>query len=354
MPIANRLHKVLAGKYLVEAFIGAGGMGLVYAATHRMTQERVAVKFLRKELLEDAESTRRFIQEARAVARLRHPNIVRLMDLDVDPEYGLYMVLELLHGESLEERLQREHTLTVAEAHALLRPIMEALGHAHSQQLIHRDVKPANIFLHREADGRITPKLLDFGLVRSLATQGGLHTVSGQVVGTPPHMSPEQARGEKGLQPATDVWSMAVTLYRCLSGVGPFERSSQDGTVLAVMRAQYRPLDERCPQLKGAKALQRVLQSAFTLDPKRRTPNMASLIEQLDASVVQRQRLSRLAPAKWSPLTRLSVVALTAVVLGAAGSFLWQRSHQRQAMQPTQPITRALPPAFTPTRQTNR
>jgi serine/threonine protein kinase len=347
MPIASRLHKVLAGKYLVETFIGAGGMGLVYAATHRMTQERVAVKFLRKELVEDAASTRRFIQEARAVARLRHPNIVRLMDLDVDAEFGMYMVLELLHGESLEERLQREHTLSVAQAYALLRPIMEALGHAHAQQLIHRDVKPANIFLHRESDGRITPKLLDFGLVRSLGNQAGRNTVSGQVLGTPPHMSPEQARGEKDLQPASDVWAMAVTLYRCLSGVGPFERSSHDGTVIAVMRAEYQPLNVRCPALQGAAALQRVLTGAFVLDPARRTPNMARLIEQLDASVAPRGRFRLLTAARRSPFARLLLIGLLALVLGAAGSFVWLRSQQARVA----PAGRTLPAPFVPTRR---
>src|ERR1700742_4850961 len=107
MSVTDRLQKVLAGKYRIDGFLGAGGMGLVYAASHRLTHERVAVKFLRSELLEDEESTRRFVTEAQTVARLRHPNIVRLMDLDTDPDYGLYMVLELLHGESLEERLQR-------------------------------------------------------------------------------------------------------------------------------------------------------------------------------------------------------------------------------------------------------
>jgi serine/threonine-protein kinase len=309
-------------------------MGLVYAASHRMTHERVAVKFLRKELLQDDESTRRFVQEARAVARLRHRNIVRLMDLDTDPEHGMYMVLELLHGESLEERLQRDRTLSLVQTHALLRPIMEALDHAHAERLIHRDVKPANIFLHQEADGRLTPKLLDFGLVRSMSIQSGLNTRSGQAIGTPAHMSPEQARGEKGLQPATDVWSMAVTLYRCLSGVGPFERSSQDGTVVAVMGGQYMPLDRRCPTLPNAVGVQAVLAGAFAVDPSARTPDMSSLIEQLDAIVEHKDRMIVLAPPRpqrspWGSLWRLALVAITALAIGAAGSFYWLQHHLR-------------------------
>jgi hypothetical protein len=130
-------------------------------------------------------------------------------------------------------------------------------------------------------------------------------------------------------------------------------RMTQERVAVKFLRREHTQaarLDERCPQLKGAKALQRVLQSAFVLDPKRRTPSIASLIEQLDASLVQRKRFSRLAPTKWSPLTRLFAVALTAVVLGAAGSFVWQRSHQRQATPRT---ARALAPAFMPTRQSD-
>ena len=363
MTVTDRLHRVLAGKYLIEAFIGAGGMGLVYAASHRLTRERVAVKFLRRELLEDAESTRRFITEAQTVARLKHPNIVRLMDLDTDPEWGLYMVLELLHGESLEELLQREGSLPFEQAYSLLRPIMKALGHAHAHELIHRDVKPANIYLHREDDGTLTPKLLDFGLVRSLSIGGGLNTRTGQVMGTPGHMSPEQARGERGLSPATDIWSMGVTLYRALAGVEPFERSSRDATVLAVVSGSYVALPQRCPQLPAAARLQRVLERALQPDPAARVANMQGLIESFDAvrrgedgagaaaaPVALSGKLDALLHGRAAQLTLLVLLALALSVLG---SLIWLRVQGRPgrrpaATAPSRAAEQALPAPFVP------
>jgi serine/threonine-protein kinase len=281
MKNAERLNKTLAGKYTIESLIGSGGMGVVYAATHRLTRERVAVKFLRDEEMHDIELKRRFIKEAQAAANLRHPNVVRLIDLDEDPDYGMYMVLELLSGEALSELLTRVERLPLGELCEILFPIMHALGAAHDRGILHRDIKPANIFLHREPDGRVVPKLLDFGIVRMLPLVSAMLTRTGEILGTPDYMSPEQAYGEKLLGPPTDVWAMAVVAYRAVCGVAPFARDNLEATMLDVASGTYSPLDERCPELPYAAALQGVIGRALTREVRRRTPSMPVLMREL-------------------------------------------------------------------------
>jgi len=319
MGISARLQHVLAGRYRIDSFVGAGGVGLVYAATQLATGERVAVKFLRSELSTQPELTRRFVKEAEAVAQLEHPNAVRLIELDRDPKYGLYMVLPLLSGESLEHHLNRMRRISLERTCEWLLPIMDMLEHAHARGLLHRDIKPANIFLHEPSPGHIVPKLLDFGLVRVMGDQLGLNTKTGQALGTPAHMSPEQARGIKGLGPASDVWAMAVVLYRCLSGVEPFDRGSVNGTVLAVIRGEYRPLEEVCPELPRAAAVGQVLERALRVEPRRRTGSMAQLRAELSA-VVDPARLRRSGTVRRSPRPRrLPTAAHAALALAAFG-----------------------------------
>lgn len=281
MKQAERLHTVLAGKYSIERVIGTGGIGVVYAATHRLTREQVAVKFLREENLHDADLKRRFIKEAQAAANLRHPNVVRLIDLDEDGDHGLYMVLELLSGETLHELLGREHRVSLPSLCEMLFPIMHAVSAAHDHGILHRDLKPANIFLHRDRHGRLVPKLLDFGIVRVFRVESSMPTKTGDILGTPDHMSPEQAFGDRSLGPATDVWSMAVILYRALAGEGPFARKDVIATMMDVACAKYPALDVAHPDVPSASAIQAVLGRALTLEPKRRTPDMLSLMTEL-------------------------------------------------------------------------
>jgi serine/threonine protein kinase len=283
MSIGARLNYILDGKYRIHSFIGAGGMSLVYAASHRFTQQEVAIKFLRRELADQAQITRRFLKEAETVSRLSHSHAVKLMGFGTDPEFGPYMVLELLHGESLESYLAREKTLSFSQTSAWLLPIMDMLEYAHGQGVLHRDIKPANIFLHEPTPGQIVPKLLDFGLVRVMDEALGLGTKTGQALGTPNHISPEQASGDKGLRPASDVWSMATVWYRCLSGVEPFERGSADATLFAVVQGDYKKLTNVSPKLHKGTAIGKVLDRALRVDPDARTQSMAALHAQLSA-----------------------------------------------------------------------
>ena len=363
MGISARLQHVLAGKYRVESFVGAGGVGLVYAATDLRSQERVAVKFLRSELASQPELTRRFIKEAEAVAQLEHPNAVRLIALDKDPKYGLYMVLELLSGESLEVHLARVKRLPLEQACEWLLPIMDMLEHAHAQGLLHRDIKPANIFLHEpsaSANGHIVPKLLDFGLVRVMSDTQGLNTKTGQVLGTPAHMSPEQARGIKGLSASSDVWALAVVLYRCLSGVEPFDRGGINSTVLAVIRGEYRPLDEICPELPAAKALGEVLGRALRVNPKARTQSIsqlrAQLLRVLDPAQLRRSGTVRRSSRLRRGLPNAAQAALVLAALGVLLMLVWwaqDATHQEPAPAQVQSVSvETARPQATPGAQT--
>jgi serine/threonine-protein kinase len=281
MGLSDRLQKVLATKYRLESLVGTGGMGVVYAARHLRTEHRVAIKFLREEVLRDDELRRRFMLEAKAVANLSHPNIVRVLDFDEDDAYGPYIILELLDGESLAQQLRERGPQSPEQALSVLVPIMHALDYAHAERVLHRDVKPANIFLHRESDGRATPKLLDFGIVRLLDVRSGLRTRPSAPPGTPIYMAPEQAHGSQPLSPATDVWSMGVTVYECLTGRAPFENDRAERVFAAVLAGEYEPLQERLPHLPTAAALQRAIAGALASDPAQRTPSMYALMQAL-------------------------------------------------------------------------
>jgi len=282
MGVSDRLNTKLAGKYRIEALIGTGGMGVVYAARHLRTEHRVAIKFLREEVLRDDELRRRFLLEAKSVANLRHSNIIRVHDFDEDDLYGPYMILELLEGESLAQQLRERGPLSPDHALSILVPIMHALDYAHVQRMLHRDVKPANIFLHREPDGRATPKLLDFGIVRLLDVRGGMRSTRPSAPpGTPIYMAPEQAHGGQQLSPAADVWSMGVTVYETLAGRAPFENDRAERVIAAVMNGVYEPLDARMPKLRNAAALQHAVAGALTPDPAKRTQSMYELMQAL-------------------------------------------------------------------------
>ena len=212
---------VLGGKYLLVHKIGAGGMGQVWQARNLSTGAEVAVKALLPALASSRDALVRFRDEAHATARLAHRGIVRIFDLlDLDVEAGtLLIVMELLRGHTLAERIAHEGPLSVAETMAVVLPILSALCHAHGAGVVHRDVKPDNVILALEPDGKLCPKLVDFG-VSQLREPGDDKTSDGLVVGTPWYMSPEQARGEQ-VDDRCDVFGVGLLIYECLTGINP-------------------------------------------------------------------------------------------------------------------------------------
>ncbi len=275
-----RVGRVLGGSYRVSRLLGSGGMGAVYEARHVWTDRAVAVKLLHPEHVRRREMVSRFMTEARAASAIRHPNIVDVLDMGYDAdELTLYIVQELLLGEDLATRLEREGTLGVAAALDLAVPVLGALVSAHRAGIIHRDVKPENVFLASPGEGgAVTPKLIDFGIARILSADAEARTTrAGTAVGTPQYMSPEQARGEDDLDARTDVWALGVLLYECLSGVRPFEAANYNLVVVKIVTERPRPLRELCPAVPAPVAA--VVDRALALERGDRWADASAMLD---------------------------------------------------------------------------
>jgi serine/threonine-protein kinase len=282
MPILTaeeRVGTLLAGKYRLERILGRGGMGVVYAATHTWTDRPVAVKLLHHDPGRDASIEQRFLQEARSAATLRHPNVVDVLDMGQAEHEGVYLVLEMLDGESLADRLQRG-PLTPTDALAYLLPVMDALEAAHAKGTIHRDMKPDNIFLSRNGAGQIVPKVLDFGIAKRVDPMAaGVKTVTGQLLGTPFYMSPEQTRGAADLGAQSDVWSMGVVWFECLSARLPFHAESLGELIFKLVTEAPPPLASVVPDVNAGLAA--AIGDAMLIDRAKRHASMKVFSERL-------------------------------------------------------------------------
>jgi serine/threonine-protein kinase len=216
----------VVGDYRIEAMIGAGGFGDVYAAEHAVIGKRAAIKVLHRRYSSEPHVVARFLQEARSVNRIRHRGIVDVFAFDVLPDGRQYLVMELLEGTPLESLLNEQGRLALDEAYPILRSVADALDAAHAAGIAHRDLKPANVFVLRERDGSVAAKLLDFGVAKLTDDEGGQHrTATGVAIGTPNYMSPEQCRG-KNVDVRTDVYSYGVLMFEVLTGQLPFTGES--------------------------------------------------------------------------------------------------------------------------------
>ena len=250
----TRGSRLLNDRYRLERRLGRGGMGAVYAAVDDVLERPVAVKLIREDVVGPLDLDSRFRQEARTAAGFAHPHVVRVYDFGVDRYRRPFLVMELLEGETLRQRLACGATFTGPEALHILRGVCSALSAAHGQGLVHRDLKPENIFLQRHASG-IVPKVLDFGLAKAFLARWPLEqpthvgSSAGLLVGTLEYMAPEQVAGDE-VDPGWDVWAVSVIAYEMLTGRHPFRRTvpfAGDDAVtgLAVTHGQERaPLSE--------------------------------------------------------------------------------------------------------------
>jgi serine/threonine-protein kinase len=242
---------VIAGRYSLERCIGKGGMGSVWAATHRVTRARVALKFLRVPADDRASLRERFLAEARAATAIEHPNVIQVIDVFELDDHTPVMVLDLLEGETLGERLDREEQLDVRETASVLLPVASAVAKAHELGIVHRDLKPENIFL-AEAEGAVVPMVLDFGIAKLLehsAEAEAVVTGTGVMLGTAGYMAPEQGFGEKDIDGRADLWAFGVMLYECLSGVKPIEADNLGQYLKRLMDHAITPLEVLEPDL---------------------------------------------------------------------------------------------------------
>jgi WD40 repeat protein len=315
--------------YEVQSVLGRGGMGVVYRARHLRLERAVALKMLLAGASATVEERERFLREARAVAGLRHPNIIAVHDVS---EAGgqLYLTMEYVEGGSLAQKLAGTPQ-PARQAAALVATLAEAVQVAHRGGIIHRDLKPANILL--TADG--TPKVADFGLARRLEGGAGL-TLTGVPVGTPSYMAPEQARGEtRAVGPAVDVYALGAILYELLTGRPPFRAETPVETVLQVIHQEPVPparLNARVPR-----DLDQICLKCLQKDPKRRYANAGELADDLGRYLKHQPIRARPAGPGQSALRWMRRhVGLTAglagmgflLVLLLAGA-LWSAAHFR-------------------------
>jgi tRNA A-37 threonylcarbamoyl transferase component Bud32 len=263
---------VLMGKYRVDRVLGAGGMGMVVAATHLHLKEQVALKFLLPEVLTNYEVVQRFLREAQAAVRLKGEHVARVIDVGSLPDGVPYIVMEYLHGSDLSGQLARRGTLPPAETVDYVLQACEALAEAHALGIVHRDLKPANLFLTRRPDGSTLVKVLDFGISKAPVAVESELTRTHAVMGTPSYMSPEQMRSSRDVDGRSDIWSLGVVLYECLSGRRPFESETFSGLCFQVAIDPIPPLRVALPRGLDA-AVYRCLEK----DPTARFESVADL-----------------------------------------------------------------------------
>jgi serine/threonine protein kinase len=285
----------IAGKYRIRRLIGVGGMGYVYEGEHVDLGKRVAIKIIDGAGDTSAELATRFRREARAASAVESDGIVQVFDVGRDPSVGLFMVMELLQGEDLENRLRKEpgRKLEPALVAQIGYQVSRALVKAHASRVIHRDLKPANIFLTDRDDGSLRVKILDFGISKLLASEASIATSkdgllgltqAGVALGTPQYMSPEQAQGLTTVDHRCDVWGLGVVLYEALAGVPAFpELKTYHLTILNMLHNPPPPLSRVAPWVP--EALANVVHAAIQHDVAARIQSCALLATRLEEAM---------------------------------------------------------------------
>jgi len=277
---------LIADRYQIERFIGRGGMAEVFAGLNVRTGKRVALKWIRPALATTAEALARFRREAVAAGRIHHPNVVTVFDV-VEHKSATWLVMELLEGETLSEILNRVERMDAEEAVTLLIPAMRGVAAAHAHGVVHRDLKPDNIFICRSSDGqRREAKVLDFGVSKLSDEAGGEQvsiTVTGNLVGTPTYMAPEQVRGNKVVDPRSDVYSLGVVLYQMLAGRPPFHGQVYSALMIEIATMDPPRLRTFRPDLSAD--LEAIVHKAMARDLDRRYPDVTSFVHALEALI---------------------------------------------------------------------
>jgi serine/threonine-protein kinase len=247
----TRIGSILNAKYRLERVLGIGGMAAVFAATHTRNKNRVAVKVLHRELALDAGLRERFLREGYAANSVEHPGTVRILDDDIAEDGAVFLVMELLEGETLDARWERKgRRLDAAHVAHLLHQLLDVLALAHAKGIVHRDIKPENLFLTREG----TLKVLDFGVARLLERAVSV-TRSGGVIGTPAFMAPEQVLGKtKEVDAQSDLWSVGATAFTLLSGHYVHEAETAEEMMVFTASRPARPIGSVLPGVPPALA----------------------------------------------------------------------------------------------------
>ena len=368
-PIGSLPTGTLLGNYELGRMLGRGGMGAVYEGRHRGVHKRVAIKVLLPHLAASKSSTQRFLREAEAAGRVRHPHTVDVTDVGVS-EGIPYIVMEFLEGQNLADRLEQTGPLPVDAAVDLMLPMCSALATAHDEGVVHRDLKPENIFLAHTRAGSEIVKVLDFGISHIAQGQDEVRlTATNSVIGTPRYMSPEQTKGARFADAKSDQYSLGVMLYQCLTGALPFDGDSFLEILEKMANKKIVPPSQLRDEIPSG--LEVIVMRTLAKDPKKRFGSMRELGLALLPFASERGRVlweSAFAPGGAAPreaqtlvLQRDTTVNLRAgegrrpmvfVALGtlaalAVGAFIGTMWWLSPA--PSAPTVTPLPPATLPT-----
>ncbi|HTN83234.1 MAG TPA: serine/threonine-protein kinase, partial [Sorangium sp.] len=231
--------------------LGQGAMGSVWVADHLALGIQVAVKFMAPAVAQEPGFAERFRREAVAAAQIKHPHVAQVLDYGVSSDGALYIAMELLDGETLKSRLQRLGPLPLAEVARIVAQTAKALGRAHQLGIVHRDIKPDNLFV-LDLDGDPFIKILDFGVAKLDQSQAMSATATGSMLGTPLYMSPEQLLSAKHVDRQADLWALAVVAYRALTGALPFVGDTLGALSVAVYAGVFQPPSALRPDLPPA------------------------------------------------------------------------------------------------------
>jgi serine/threonine-protein kinase len=290
--------QVIAGKYRIERQIGRGGMGIVLAATHLQLEHLVAIKVMRRDLIEDDKALDRLLFEARSAARIRSEHVARVLDVGTLESGSPFIVMEYLEGEDLADLLDREGMLAVEQAVLFMLQCCEALAEVHVSEMVHRDLKPGNLFIARLPDGSPTLKIVDFGISKHIGgpAPSGAATTSSHVLGSPFYMAPEQMRAEP-VDERSDIWALGAILFEMLTGRTPFTGETVPAVYASVLSNSPPSLDTLRPGIPPG--LDDVVQRCLEKDPAQRFCDVADLAEALapfggPASAQRVERITRI------------------------------------------------------------
>ena len=298
--------QTIAGKYRLNRLLGTGGMASVWSATNVFTEREFAIKFMLPQVARTPEAARRFLLEAKVSARINHPNIIEVIDVGQAEDGSLFLVMELLTGQSLDVATRRQTpAMMLGEFLGHMKDVAVALAAAHRSGVIHRDLKPTNVFLHKDRDGRVVPKLLDFGVSKILEEEASTSlTVVGTVLGSPLYMSPEQAMGAAGIDGRTDVFAFGGILFESLTGDRAFDAPNFNALIVTIATKQPKNIDDVAPKLP--EALRALVRDCMVTDKTKRLASFDGIVERLDAMMKDTEALSARLPSPYNENERPS------------------------------------------------
>ncbi|HYO91511.1 MAG TPA: serine/threonine-protein kinase, partial [Pyrinomonadaceae bacterium] len=273
--------RLIAEKYRLDRLLGRGGMGAVYEGTHVDLDRPVAIKLLLPDFTADPEALERFRREARAAARLNHPNVADTYDYGSLPEGGAYIVMELIDGDTLREHMDAVGQLPFSEAIRIARQVTNGVEAAHRSNITHRDLKPSNIILTRDHDGHMLAKVVDFSVakLKEGTTSGTALTATGSLIGTPRYMAPEQCADNK-TDARSDIYSLGVILYEMIAGRAPFEGPTTTAVAIKHIQTPPPPVEEFRPDTPAA--LRGLIEQSLAKSPSERPQTAQEFAARLD------------------------------------------------------------------------